>query len=1795
MRAILLSVLSVLCFTSITHGQWTTMNTTATADLRSVQYRPNGNVWIGSFDTLYWSINEGTSFVERPTMVLGNAPLNGLYLAVHAFDDNTALITGTMFLGAAESIYRTTNAGVTWSEVHHQSVGPIDVLRDLDFSQAPLGFAVGSNGRILRSTDSGLTWNAVPSGTNFSFSRIAWTTGNTYLAAGPSSFARSTDAGLTWTMGNGPAGASALDCIGNTCYAAVGQSMWKSADGGATWAVSGTAMGDVLKMIGPNTLLMANENGLYRSTSGGQYWEQFQLPNYQQVYAIDFKDPLSGIAVGVNGYGIRTGNAGGPALPIASMSIPTGPFCAGTSQIFNNTGDPSYTYEWRINGQSVSNAYDLSTNFPAAGTYTVELMADNGTGTDVVSTSVTVLDPPSVTPFTASASSDTICLNTSTTIGVPATQAGTFYRMLRDGVIQGGAQSGGGALTFSTGSVTAPALFTVLGIASNACGADTFVVTIPVTVPYVPAGTTWSFTESAGCSPYTPVVRIQNAGMAFAFRVNNQAYVVGNGGVLDIPMPPVSGNTTANATVQLKFNGSSCPSIPVQGAQSIPVYAVNGSFVISQDPGGSSQYGIVGQARTVVFSPVVALQYQWEFGDGAAPAGYIGQTPPAFQYTTSGMKTVRRTTTAPLASCFATDSAVIMMVDSATVQSFPICSEGFAGLDAYISDMCLDAYNNRYITGYRQVQGGSSGENAFFAMKLDSTGQMIWRYLGPSSGNWQSYGSYGYGIAADRAGNAYVTGRFDHENRTIAGVSIYHPNFLVKFNGQGELDWQLTSPSNKFRGITCTGDDVVHVVGYDSWAGTDLFLPSGERLTTSYPANDPQRGNMFLLDLLPSGEVLDQRMFGHGYNTGDPDQLTNIVIDSSPLDPEERYRCDPIMRKAPDGSLLIGGVMQTIPAQTAFDFGGVTMQSQVPTTADNNTRQVYALRYLPGQGISAAYAWAGGYPQSVQGISQSPNGQLVACGRFKDIFICNGDNEQAVQPTYSYTYSYILCADPNGQISWYGTSPTKSVKIHDVEFATDGSIYALTGYNSTGLLPTANGIYTGVGSGGSVIEQAVAHYSSSGIMLGFEPGTSGMGVAFNLRRDACGNMHVAALQGPGGTTENGWVTCFGCPNNLRTFVIAASGCAPDCFAASDVSLRDVAMEQISLSDSTSTDPGVRVSFRNMGQISAQQVVIGYRVNEGPVQNTTWNGSLAYANTWADLPIDTLSFLNAHVNRVEAWIDQVNGSPDDLRANDTMHLVNIRCFQPLHGTYSCGGDGADFRSANEAARVLAQCGINGPTTIAINSGHYFEQVHLSPIPGTSQADTVVFTSANGDSASVWLHFMPGASSQYNAVVVADDSCKYISFTDLSFSHQVPGPANHVILFGRYAVDINILRCHIVGSPRDDDQMCIWSGMGIDGFRVEGNRIEYGAWGINGQGNWTSPNYYAQNVTMVDNNLSDQFVNGIFGQAFLNITVVGNTITSQVQYNSNEYRAAYLLSIEHTSFRFDENYIRVATAEPPNTESGTYNLVTLDSRADSSDRGSVANNMIFNTLQSTPNVLPTLSFIGGYTDVVHNTIGGLTGMGLVNGAVIRNNIFWNVGSNVAVGCNLYGDDMVWDNNVFSAGPTGMLPGVLALNLNVLSLANWQGATGQDLNSVQVLPHFVSGNDLHLEAGSNFFSCPTLPFVPYDIDGDIRGVSNTRQGADEGDMSVALPTAQEVAVMKILPNPSRGGAMLELPQRWSGPCSLLVLDARGRSIFSATITPDRGQAKLDMELAPGCYQVLLINGQSEVAREPWVVMDR
>jgi photosystem II stability/assembly factor-like uncharacterized protein len=87
---------------------------------------------------------------------------------VFFFDQTIGLVSGTIFDGRG-ALARTTDGGLNWSTAIYDQA-----IEGIAFPTTASGFAVGADGRILHSTDSGTTWTDQTSGTSANLTDVSF-------------------------------------------------------------------------------------------------------------------------------------------------------------------------------------------------------------------------------------------------------------------------------------------------------------------------------------------------------------------------------------------------------------------------------------------------------------------------------------------------------------------------------------------------------------------------------------------------------------------------------------------------------------------------------------------------------------------------------------------------------------------------------------------------------------------------------------------------------------------------------------------------------------------------------------------------------------------------------------------------------------------------------------------------------------------------------------------------------------------------------------------------------------------------------------------------------------------------------------------------------------------------------------------------------------------------------------------------------------------------------------------------------------------------------------------------------------------------------------------------------------------------------------------------------------------------------------------------------------------------------------------------------------------------------------
>jgi PKD repeat protein/photosystem II stability/assembly factor-like uncharacterized protein len=376
--------------------------------------RTNNNTIIASY--VYGehlrSTNGGSTWTDIYSS-LPNGAGNADWLSVLHQDPVTA---NTYYAGGRSQLYKTTNAGSSWTTLGSPS-GNGNIV---EFAIAPSNnqviYALKSNG-VSKSTNGGSSWTNISSGLPTSSQSPTYVTTS------------NTDANVVYVTFSG--------------YNASNK-VFKSTNGGSTWTNISTG----LPNVPCNTIVFHNgsaDESVYIGTDVGVFYRNNNLSSWLMfsnglprvaVRDLEIFYPTLRLRAGTYGRGTWDSDLySNSAPPVADFMASSTSILTGQSITYSDltTGLPT-SYDWSFEGgdPSISTSINPIVTYNTAGIYTVSLTVTNDFGTDTETkiNYVTVSDPVlPVADFTANHT--TICPYqgirfTSTSTGEPISHSWSF-------------------------------------------------------------------------------------------------------------------------------------------------------------------------------------------------------------------------------------------------------------------------------------------------------------------------------------------------------------------------------------------------------------------------------------------------------------------------------------------------------------------------------------------------------------------------------------------------------------------------------------------------------------------------------------------------------------------------------------------------------------------------------------------------------------------------------------------------------------------------------------------------------------------------------------------------------------------------------------------------------------------------------------------------------------------------------------------------------------------------------------------------------------------------------------------------------------------------------------------------------------------------------------------------------------------------------------------------------------------------------------------------------------------------
>ena len=246
-----------------------------------------------------------------------------------SFDNSSTSGSYALAVGSSGKLYRSTNSGVTWFPV---AVPTGKTLYAVSHSGS-YALAVGSSGTIIRSTDSGISWKIVSSGSTNTLRGVSiystFSGGVAFAVGDRGTLLRSTNNGSTWSSQTAPSPPFSSSIlygvqVKGTVAIAVGSNGWviRTINAGLTWSKASTTsvIGSTSRAlyavslygISPYPAIAVGTSGtVIYSKNGGLTWSKGTVPSgTSTLNGVSIAYSSSAIAVGSSGTVLSTSNTG---------------------------------------------------------------------------------------------------------------------------------------------------------------------------------------------------------------------------------------------------------------------------------------------------------------------------------------------------------------------------------------------------------------------------------------------------------------------------------------------------------------------------------------------------------------------------------------------------------------------------------------------------------------------------------------------------------------------------------------------------------------------------------------------------------------------------------------------------------------------------------------------------------------------------------------------------------------------------------------------------------------------------------------------------------------------------------------------------------------------------------------------------------------------------------------------------------------------------------------------------------------------------------------------------------------------------------------------------------------------------------------------------------------------------------------------------------------------------------------------------------------------------------------------
>lgn len=229
---------------------------------------------------------------------------------------------GSLVSTTPQSYLSTTTGNYTAQAVYDAILSPQSgsisnaTFNRIFFVNPNLGFAIASNGTIVKTIDGGATWVVKPSKAAKNLSKIQFASTTVGWVLGNSVFLKSEDGGESWNKLHTPIEFIDFEFVDNLLgWAYNSNQIWKTTDGGVTWLKQVAQTNfyiSSMDVISPLKVIFHGSNGKQLlSTNGGNTWQESTFANtFNYIIKTKFVTPTTGWIFGSGNLLLKTTDGG---------------------------------------------------------------------------------------------------------------------------------------------------------------------------------------------------------------------------------------------------------------------------------------------------------------------------------------------------------------------------------------------------------------------------------------------------------------------------------------------------------------------------------------------------------------------------------------------------------------------------------------------------------------------------------------------------------------------------------------------------------------------------------------------------------------------------------------------------------------------------------------------------------------------------------------------------------------------------------------------------------------------------------------------------------------------------------------------------------------------------------------------------------------------------------------------------------------------------------------------------------------------------------------------------------------------------------------------------------------------------------------------------------------------------------------------------------------------------------------------------------------------------------------------